>query len=179
MARIVKHPALRVAAWHWIAPEYRKMIQDAIINDAVATLPFRPARVELVGSMVRGCAHLDSDIDLNLAAHDWNEQIVWRRLWKDQRHQRAFLDALASIANALSMRIEVAPNNPDQHTYDLCLDLLTNTLTNPLGVFPDLSARWWDGYQMKWRPRPLMARARVFATDEWAGSLARIIHEEE
>jgi hypothetical protein len=163
----MKHPALRVAAWQWIAPEYRARIADAILNLAVPTLPFKPVRVELVGSMIRGCARLDSDFDLNLAAHDWNEQVAWRRLWSDHRYRLPFVTALAPIMEELGIKIEAAPNNPDQYTYDICFDFLTGTLADVANAFPDRSARWWDGYQLKWRPKPLMQEEPGTGIDEW------------
>jgi hypothetical protein len=166
----VKHPALRVAAWQWIVPEYQKIIVEAIVTKALPSLPFRPVRVELVGSLVRGCGHLDSDFDFNLAAHDWNEQIEWRRVWSDQRHRLAFLRALNPLIDRLAITLEVAPNNPDQHTYDLTYDLLSSTYSHP-ERFPDATARWWDGYQLKWMPRPLMAKNVHLTADNWVNDL--------
>lgn len=163
----LKHPALRVAAWQWIVPEYRRIITDAILTDAVPTLPFKPVRVELVGSMVRGCAHFDSDLDFNLAAHDWNEQVRWRRLWGDLCHRLAFRAALSSLTESLGLRIDVAPNNPDQHSYDLTYDLLTGTYSNPSHPFPDRTSRTWNGYHLTWQPGPLMAKNLDVSPDPW------------
>jgi hypothetical protein len=121
--------------------------------------------------MVRGCARRDSDLDLNLPAHDWNEQIEWRRIWSDLRHRQAFLAALQPLLDSLSLRVDVAPNNPDQHTYDICLDLETGVMTDPESRFPDSSGRWWDGYQLKWLPRPPMAKNVEVTDDEWASEV--------
>lgn len=167
----MKHPALRVSSWQWIAPEYQALITGAIVDLAVPTLPFSPRRVELVGSLARGCGHLDSDFDINLAASDWEEQVEWRRLWGDLVHRRAFMEALRPTIEGLDIRIEVAPNNPDQHTYDLCFNFLTGELTDPRRAFPDLTSRWWDGYELLWRSRPLMAKELAFESDEWAADL--------
>jgi hypothetical protein len=120
--------------------------------------------------MVRGCGHLDSDFDLNLAAHDWNEQVVWRRIWSDPAHRLAFLGALQPLIDFLAIKIEVGPHNPDQHSYDLTYDLVSNTYSR-LETFPDRTGRWWDGHQMKWRPRPLMARHIELQEDKWVDEL--------
>jgi hypothetical protein len=167
----MRHPALRVAAWQWITPLYQRMISEAILELAVPTLPFRPVRVELVGSMVRGCANLSSDFDLNLAARSWNEQVEWRRIWADLRHRTAFLDALLPIRESLGISVDVAPNNPDQQAYDLTYDLLTGRSSEAPRPFPDKTSRWWDGYQLKWRPGPLMARELAFPEDLWSSEV--------
>src|SRR5437899_665131 len=99
-ALLMKHPALRVAAWHWIAPEFRDRISHALLT-AIPALPFQPLRVELVGSMARGCGHVDSDFDINFAAADWNQQVRWRRLWRDHRHRQPFAEAMGPIMDEL------------------------------------------------------------------------------
>lgn len=168
VSHTMKHPALRVAAWQWIVPEYQRLLTDTIMSVAVPALPFHPVRVELVGSLARGCAHADSDIDLNLAAHDWNEQVEWRRLWRQSALHLKFLDAMRPITSSLHVKVDVAPNNPDQYKYDLTYDLATGAYTNPKKVFPDSTARWWDGHELRWRTRPLWGRTLAFGNDEWA-----------
>lgn len=162
----MKHPALRVAAWRWIAPEFRLRIACAIVG-ALPALPFRPLRVELVGSMARGCGHVESDFDINFAAREWNEQVEWRRLWMDGRHRRLLMAALTPIMDELHIRIEAAPNNPDQCTYDITHDLIADTYTDPRNAFPDCTSRWWDGYALLWRSRPILSCAPAPSVDEW------------
>ena len=162
----MKHPALRVAAWMWVAPEIRQRISSAVLV-AMQALPFRPVRVELVGSLARGCGHLKSDLDLNLAASDWNEQVTWRRMWTQDRYRRPFLEALQPIVDEFHVRIEAAPNNPDQHMYDITWNLLTDACTDPNRSFPDVTSRWWNGYSLRWCPRPIL----------WATSLASVMDE--
>ncbi|HTO90870.1 MAG TPA: hypothetical protein VMJ70_07020 [Candidatus Sulfotelmatobacter sp.] len=167
-AALRKHPALRVAAWQWVAPEFQRQIRDAIIGPALQTLPFQPVRVELVGSMVRGCGHLGSDLDLNLAARNWSEQVEWRRIWAEPQHRQRFLDAIAEVVVPLGLLVDVAPNNPDQYEYDLCLDLITGACPQTARLFPDRSSRVWDGYQLRWVPVPLSQKRSDFVHDAWA-----------
>jgi hypothetical protein len=129
--------------------------------------------MELVGSMARGCAQLGSDLDLNLAAHDWNEQVEWRRLWVDPQHRQRFLAALGDVVTQFGLVIDIAPNNPDQDSYDLTYDFMADVFTRPERPFPDLTSRAWDGYQFRWVPVPLTYKAMAFDSDRWEGDVAR------
>lgn len=163
----MKHPALRVAAWEWIAPEYRARITDCILQRAVPTLPFRPVRVEVVGSLARGCGHAGSDLDLNLAARDWNEQVEWRRLWADAQHRARFREAVRPLEHDLGLCVDAAPDNPDQREYDITWDLLTGGRSDPAHAFPDRTSRWWSTESMRWRPRPLVRTCEPPGIDPW------------
>jgi hypothetical protein len=59
--------------------------------------------------MVRRCGHLGSDLDLNLAARDWSEQVERRRIWAEPRHRQRFLEAIAQVVVPLGLLVDVAP----------------------------------------------------------------------
>ena len=163
----IRHPALRVAAWLWVGDEYRQRVSQVILEEAVPLLPFRPVRVEIVGSMARGCARLRSDLDLNLGARDWNEQVEWRRLWNDPCVRAPFGRALATLDEDLGLQIDAWPQNPDQFTYDITYDLLSGSLVDPLRAFPDPTPRWWDPWEFRWRTRDYEAKADGDFVDHW------------
>jgi hypothetical protein len=138
----------------------------AVIHEAVPALSFKPVRVEVVGSYARGCATLASDLDINLAAADWNEQVEWRRNWIRCSMAQTFASALARVSQAYDLKIDAHPHNPDQHTYDITYDLITDRFSDPGGKFPDHASRRWDPWRFVWQPMTI-APKDLPLEDQW------------
>src|SRR5580765_2562996 len=157
----MKHPAFRVRNILHLDPHILDELCNQLI-EATHTLPF-VAIPEICGSYAIGCARIESDIDINLAAKNWDEQVHFRRLWEDKSIERAFKMRLKPFVDAYSMRIEVAPCCPDNKPYNVVYDVIENKLYGKQGNF----SLKWHPYQFKWiKGEPKVSGAR-FIRDEY------------
>jgi hypothetical protein len=167
----MKHPSIRVPAWSHVDLTVRAKIRDAVLS-AVTVLPFIPKRVELFGSFVRGCSHLGSDWDINLAGKNWKEVEDWKALLlSDLTPYHAMMTALQPLMDELQVNIQVMPCNPDQNTYDISYDFLTDTFSDPKNKFPDKTFRRFNTATKKFDVFPLNPKRVEFDHDPFASEV--------
>lgn len=163
----MKHPAFRVRNILHLDPEVLLRFKGALL-ESVSDLPFNP-RIEICGSYAIGCARIESDIDINLAAPDWNEQVKWRRLWKDRTLEAAIKKRLKPFTDEFGLKTEVVPCCPDNKAYNVAYDVLDGVLYGEQGEF----SLKWQPYSFLWEkgpPKPSLAR---FQSDPYVAILPK------
>lgn len=155
----MKHPAYRVRNILHLDREILFSLRNEL-RQAAKTLPFDPT-IEICGSYAIGCARIESDIDVNLGAKTWDEQVAWRRLWENRAIEVAFQKRLKALKDEFQIKIEVAPCCPDNKAYNVVYDVIEGKV---YGVQGEFSLKWHP-YQFKWEKGPPKESFARFQSD--------------
>ena len=161
----MKHPAFRVKDILHLDSNLLDQLSKLLLK-ASKTISFSPHSIEICGSYALGCARLESDIDVNLAAKDWDEQVQWRRLWEDKKHKYDFLCPLQHFMKEFNLRIEVAPCCPDNKKYNVCYDIEEKKIYGRDDGQPVECSLIWHPYKFMFeRGKPKIKSARHLRDD--------------